>query len=306
MPSELRRVGERLAGIIPPLVTPLRERDELDPEGLDRLIEHVIGGGVHGVFILGSTGEGPSLSDRLRRELIERTCRAVAGRVPVLVGITDTSFADSKNLGSFAAEKGARVAVLSTPYYFPLSQPELASYVERLVAELLLPVLLYNIPQMTKVRFEPDTLRRLRDLEPVIGVKDSSNDPAYLDQVLEIARARPDWSVLVGAERLLAQAVRSGAQGGICGGANVMPKLFVELYQAAVRDGRTRIAELQRRVEQLNKIYRSDDQLTSAIKGIKSVLRLRGICDDCMAEPFTRPTDVERERMRPMLRDLNG
>src|SRR5512136_2166219 len=81
-------------GIIPPLVTPLRERDTLDAAGLERLIEHVLSGGVHGLFILGTTGEGPSLSYRLRREVISRTCRQVANRVPVLVGITDTAFVE--------------------------------------------------------------------------------------------------------------------------------------------------------------------------------------------------------------------
>ena len=87
-----------LTGIVPPLVTPLRGRDELDLPGLERLLEHVLAGGVHGLFILGTTGEGPSLSYRLRRELIERVCRQVKRRAPVLVGITDTAFVESLNL----------------------------------------------------------------------------------------------------------------------------------------------------------------------------------------------------------------
>jgi 4-hydroxy-tetrahydrodipicolinate synthase len=79
------------------MITPLRGRDELDVAGLERLIEHIVNGGVNGLFILGTTGEGPSLSYRLRRELIERTCRLVNGRVPILVGITDTAFVESVN-----------------------------------------------------------------------------------------------------------------------------------------------------------------------------------------------------------------
>src|SRR5947209_12413291 len=80
-----------LSGIVPPMITPLQGPDQLDEAGLERLIEHMLVGGVHGLFVLGSSGEAPHLSYRLRRELIERTCRQVAGRVPVLVGITDTS-----------------------------------------------------------------------------------------------------------------------------------------------------------------------------------------------------------------------
>src|SRR5580692_9044910 len=104
---------KQFRGIIPPIVTPLRARDELDVAGLERLIEHILGGGVHGLFVLGTTGEAPSLSYRLRRELIERTCRQVAGRVPVLVGITDTAIVEAISLSHFAAESGAQALVVS-------------------------------------------------------------------------------------------------------------------------------------------------------------------------------------------------
>src|ERR1700740_1981819 len=107
-------------GIIPPLITPLVQRDELDVAGLEKLIEHVLSGGVHGLFILGTTGEAPSLSYRLRRELIDAVCRFVRGRVPVLVGITDTAFVESVSLACHAADAGAEALVVSTPYYFPV------------------------------------------------------------------------------------------------------------------------------------------------------------------------------------------
>src|SRR5580700_5395595 len=94
-------------GIIPPMVTPLRDRDELDVGGLEKLIEHILSGGVNGLFLLGTTGEGPSLSYRLRRELIERVCKQVGRRVPVLVAITDTSFVESLNVARQAADFGA-------------------------------------------------------------------------------------------------------------------------------------------------------------------------------------------------------
>ena len=87
-----------LSGIIPPLVSPLHARDELDQKGLERLIEHVLAGGVHGLFLLGTTGEAPSLSYRLRRELIDRVCGTVSNRMPVLVGVTDTSFVETVQL----------------------------------------------------------------------------------------------------------------------------------------------------------------------------------------------------------------
>ncbi len=126
-------MAEPLKGIVPPLVTPLQNRDSLDEPGLERLIEHVIAGGVSGLFILGTTGEAQSLSYRLRRELITRVCQQVQNRLPVLVGITDTAFEESLHLARFAADAGATQLVLSTPYYFPAGQTELTEYIRHLV-----------------------------------------------------------------------------------------------------------------------------------------------------------------------------
>ncbi|MBM4018661.1 MAG: dihydrodipicolinate synthase family protein [Planctomycetes bacterium] len=129
-----------LRGIVPPLVTPLTGRDTLDEAGLERLIEHVLAGGVHGLFILGTTGEAPSLSHRLREQMVRCTCRAVAGRRPVLVGITDTAFIESVNLARTAADAGADAVVLAPPYCFPAGQAELAEYIDHIAAEMPLPV----------------------------------------------------------------------------------------------------------------------------------------------------------------------
>src|ERR1700734_57318 len=112
-------------GIIPPMVTPLTGPDELDVSGLERVIERILRGGVHGLFILGTTGEGPALSYKLRRELIRRTCAQVAGRVPVLVGVTDSAWPEMLQMTARAAESGANAHVVAPPYYFMLGQPDL-------------------------------------------------------------------------------------------------------------------------------------------------------------------------------------
>ena len=113
MEPNLNILPRPLRGIITPMITPLLDRDKLDVAGLDRLIEHILGGGVHGLFILGTTGEAPSLSYRLRYELIDRACKQVNGRVPILVGITDTCFTESINMAIKAKDTGAQAVVLA-------------------------------------------------------------------------------------------------------------------------------------------------------------------------------------------------
>ena len=293
-----------LHGIIPPLVTPLTQAGGLDVGGLERLVEHVIAGGVHGIFVLGSTGEGPSLGRRMRGEVIDQTCKLVRRRVPVIVGITDTSAAESLELARRAVWAGAQAAVLSTPYYYPMSQDELVGYIERIVPQVPLPVLLYHIPQLTKVRMEPQTLRRATQLEQIIGIKDSSNEPAYLDGVLAIARQRPDWSVLVGAEGLLPEAVAKGGHGGVIGGANLAPRLYVDLHKASTSGDAGRIADLRQRVAALSQAYRSGPQLSDGIRGLKTSLSLLGICEDAMAEPFTPLAPAKRAGLREAMHNL--
>ncbi len=132
-------MNSTLTGIVPPLVTPLTDRDTLDVEGFERLIERLIGGGVGGLFVLGTTGEGRSLSYRLRREVVSVACRVARGRVPVLVGITDTAFVESVELARHSAEVGADALVAAPPYYLPEGQPELIEYIRHLLPELPLP-----------------------------------------------------------------------------------------------------------------------------------------------------------------------
>ena len=222
-----------LRGIVPPMITPLRDRDTLDRDGLEKIIEHLLSGGVSGLFILGTTGEGPSLGYRLRRELIEHTCRQVNGRVPVLVGITDTAFVESLQVARCSADAGAAAVVLAPPYYVPEGQSELREYLEHLLPELPLPLFLYNMPSLTKVPFEIDTVRWAMDQPRIAGIKDSSANMIYFSRLLELAKGRTAWTVLVGPEELLAESVLLGGHGGVNGGANIFPRLYVELHRAA-------------------------------------------------------------------------
>jgi dihydrodipicolinate synthase/N-acetylneuraminate lyase len=296
-----------LRGIIPPLITPLMDRDTLDIGGLERLIEHVLAGGVQALFILGTSGEGPSLSYRLRRDLIDRVCRQVVRRVPVLVAITDTAFVESVILARHAADCGASAVVLAPPYYMPEGQPELREYLEHLLPELPLPLLLYNMPPLTKVPLEIDTIRWAMDQPGIVGLKDSSSDMIYFHRVAEHLEQRADWALLVGPEELLVESVLLGGHGGVNGGANIFPRLYVRTYEAA-RDGNLiRAREGHNRIRRLSeRLYHVGHHPSTVIKGMKSALSCIGICNDFMAEPFSRFRQPERDRIQAALEELSG
>ena len=270
--------------------------------GLECLIEHVLAGGVHGLFILGTTGEGPSLSQRLREEMIRRTCRQVQQRVSVLVGITDTAGVETRRVADIAADAGADAVVAAPPYYYPISQPELLEYVERLAPRLPLPLFLYNMPTHTKTFFEIDTVRRALEIPNVVGIKDSSGNMDYFRKLAALVTGRAELSVMMGPEELLAESVLAGGQGGVCGGANLCPGLYVDLYEAARARDTQRTADLHAKVMRISTtLYRIGHHGPAFIKAIKCALHELGLCDDFMAEPFQRFGDAEHAVVREVL-----
>jgi 4-hydroxy-tetrahydrodipicolinate synthase len=302
MTRETTSGSRRFQGIVTPLVTPLSDHDTLDRAGLRRLIEHVIQGGVSGIFILGTTGEGPSLGYRLRREVITQTCEMVDHRLPVLVGITDTAFVESIDLSLVAADAGATAVVAAPPYYLPVAQSELVRYVEHLSADLPLPLMLYNMPAVTKVWYEIETLRTLSKIETIVGIKDSSGDLSYFGRLMSLREQRPDWSILIGPEHLLPQAIQCGGDGGVCGGSNVFPRLFADCYQAAVRRDEFRLRSLSCQIDALQNIYAVGKTPSRFIQATKCALSVVDICDDFMTEPICRFDSHEREEVRRIIR----
>ena len=292
-------ISRPLRGVITAMITPLIDQNTLDHHGLDRLIEHILGGGAHGLFILGTTGEAPSLTYKLRADLIERTCRQVGGRVPVLVGIIDTAFTESIKLAEKAKMAGAYAVVASAPYYFPAAQEELLDYIRDLSAELPLPLFLYNAPHNTHHALGPKLVREASAIRNVIGLKDSSANMIYFHSVCELMRDRPDFTLLVGPEELMAEALLAGGHGGMCGGANFFPKLYVDLYRAASGGDLQCVATLHRKVMAISStIYRVGRHDSSYLKGLKCAVSLMGICGDFLAEPFRSFDSQEREQVR--------
>lgn len=281
-------VGFPLKGVIPPLVTPLAGRDEIDLPALERIIEHVLGGGVHGLFLLGTTGEGPSLGHATQRTLVAEATKLVRRRVPVLVGITDSAFSESLQLAQFAAEAGAEALVLAPPFYFPMHQNDLRQYCVAVAREVPLPVFLYNMPSHCKVSFELDTVKHLLDEPNIVGFKDSSGQMLFFNQLLSLAAGRSDFSILMGPEELMAEGVLMGGHGGVCGGANLCPRMYVDMYEAAVTGDLRQVHVLQQRVLRLSsKIYSVGSAPSGYLTGLKAAMSLLGLCESRLSEPLT-------------------
>jgi 4-hydroxy-tetrahydrodipicolinate synthase len=275
------------SGIIPPVVTPLTRPDQLDTDAARRIVEHLLSGGVNGLFVLGTTGEGPSLTYQIRYEMVEVACEAAAGRVPVLVGVTDTSLQESVHLAEHAAANGAASIVAAAPYYFATSQNAVADWFRELANASPLPLMLYNMPSCVGIHLALNTVVELSAHQNIVGVKDSSGDFDYFRQLCGKFSDDPDFAVFMGPEELIPQAVAAGADGGVCGGGNLLPRTYVELFEASKRGDDAEIKRLRNVVEHVfEHIYRDPAGDMNLIPALKLAMRLRGLCTSCTALPL--------------------
>jgi dihydrodipicolinate synthase/N-acetylneuraminate lyase len=257
---------------------------------MERLIEHLIAGGVHGIFPLGTTGEAPALPAALRHEVVEFTCRQVAGRVPVVIGVTDTSLVEAVRLAATAKDAGATAIATAPPFYYSVTQDEILRYCERLLEQVDIPLLLYNAPGNTHHTLSVETVCRAAQLEGVIGLKDSGMNMGYFHEVRAELGKRKDFSLLVGPEELLAECVLLGGHGGMAAGSNVFPSLFVETYNASIKGDMPRVLALHEEIMAFGKAVYHD---SNPLRGLKRGLELLGICSSVLTEPLARYSDED-------------
>lgn len=291
-----------LRGVLVPLVTPLITPDRIDEAAVDRLVEHIIAGGIDGLFLLGTTGEAPQLGYAARQSLLERASRTAAGRVRVLAGISDCSVDDAVRLAHAAAEAGAEGVFFTPPFYFLLSQDEILRHCESLAKRLPLPYMLYNMPSHARNEFALDTVREIAKWDGCVGIKDSSGNWDYFVKLVEAFRDRKDFSVMTGPEEVLLDALQIGAAGGVAGGGNLAPHWLAGIARAWERGDEAEAARLQTKVRGFGAgIYSVAGGASSYIRGLKCALSLRGLCNGSFTTPFTPVDDAARERIREFL-----
>ena len=296
---------KKIRGIIPPMVTPLLSGDVLDKEGAARIVEHMIGGGVHAIFLLGTTGEAQSISMALRYEFVELVCKLVAGRVPVLVAVSDTSIDESVKFAAFAKEQGAAGVVATPPYYYPMSQSDVIVYFTALADRSPLPVYLYNMPSHVKVFLEAPTVAKLADHPNIAGLKDSSANMTYFRTLYALVGGREDFALYVGPEELTGECILMGADGGVNGGANMFPEIYVSMFDAAEKQDIAKVREIQKEIMAVStSIYTLGGGPSSYLCGLKCSLELLGLCSGIPALPYTAFDEEKKAKVRAALVSL--
>ncbi|AZM53160.1 dihydrodipicolinate synthase family protein [Streptomyces sp. WAC 01529] len=294
-----------LTGVVPPVCTPLTPDREVDTASLVRLVDHLIDGGVDGLFVLGSTSEVAYLTDRQRALVVDTVVRHVGGRLPVLAGAIDMTTPRVLCHVRALTDAGADAIVVTAPFYTRTHPAEIARHFRLVASGTALPVLAYDMPVSVHSKLSAELVLELAAEGVLAGLKDSSGAEGAFRSVLLGRRSVPvpaPFSVLTGSEVTVDAALAMGADGVVPGLGNVDPAGYVRLY-AACREGdweRAR-AEQERLCGLFGMVTAGDPARmggsSSALGAFKAALHLRGvIACPATAEPqiplSTRETET--------------
>jgi 4-hydroxy-tetrahydrodipicolinate synthase len=286
----------------------MNDDESPDLESLASLIDFLIGNGVHGIWVNGTTGEFPCFDASERAAIVRRTVATVAGRVPIIAGIGDCSTRLAIHHGRLAAEAGVDAIALTPPYYYVTSQSELLDHFRRLRAEVDAPLMVYNIPQTVKVKLDVSTMLQLADEGTVMGLKDSQNDLDWFRQVMIGARrAGKDIRGFLGTQALIDAGLLAGAHGAIPSTSNIAPRACVGTYEAARRGDMASANLYQERVIATRSIASVVQGSTQGaiLAGMKSALKLMGVIKSArVSGPFRTASADEEARIGQLIEEL--
>jgi 4-hydroxy-tetrahydrodipicolinate synthase len=288
-------------GIIPAMVTPLTPGEKIDLQGLRRIINFLLDGGVHGIFVIGSTGEFYALSIEEKRILIEATIESVGKKVPVYVGAGAITTRDCISLVHIAESCGADAVSILTPMFISPSQSNLVEHFSIVASETKLPVILYNNAPRTGVNITADTVEKLSKIPNIVGIKDSSGDFTLTGEYIRLTRYREDFSVLQGRDTQILAGLTYGAKGAIAACANVAPGICSDIYNKFQAGDYTGALEAQFAIAPLRIAF----NLGTFPAVIKDALNLMGINVGNCIKPVNPLTDEEREKLKNILKGMS-
>lgn len=288
-----------LRGVIPALATPFNDHGGVDTDGVGRLVEHVIAGGVHGLMVTGGTGEFVHLSRGERLMVTAAAVEAASGRAPIYAGAAAASTEETLALTRDAAKAGADAAIIVAPYYFGLPQDALAGHYRELAARGDLPVVVYNNPLYTGNNLTPATLAGLAEVEGIVGLKQSNADLGQLVETIRLAGQR--FAVLTGIDSQFYPALCAGARGIFSTAACVIPAEMVAIYDAFLAGDHERARALHLRVQVLNRFLEYDP---GYVAPCKEALALLGLPSGPVRRPLPDLTPEERAGIRAALAEL--
>ena len=288
----------RLRGILPAVITPFQENESIDYSAWQNLLESLIASGVHGLFVIGGQGEFFTLSEEERTVAARFCAQTVAKRVPLFANVGSVTTAETVRLARAAEADGVDYLVVITPYYLKPSADELYEHYSEVCRSVKIPVLAYNIPERTGIELTPALLARLvASNQNLIGLKDSSGR-------LELI---PEWkrvglAVFMGRDHMILDGLRMGCVGAVTACSNVIPRAFVDLYNAYQAGLLEEAARLQTLVEPLRQAF----SLATFPSVVKEAMNMAGMKAGRSRRPVGPMPEEARTKLAAVLAQLRA
>ncbi len=295
--------NEWLGGVVVPVVTPLTENESLDEEAMGKILTRLLTAGVHGIFVMGSVGEGPMLNSRVVQQVLKLTVEIVGNRAPVLAGASDNSTHLVLERLNEMTRHGVKAGVCTTPYYgWHDNEKATIEFFTTIADKSPIPIVIYNLPRATGICLRPETVRKLYGHPNIVGIKDTNNDLAAMEYVAGDPDRSHNFRYLFGNSSFCFQLFQAGADGVVCAPANVLPQLAVELYRK-YRQGELDIArQLGVCLAELCQIF----NYPTTCGAIKAALELQGICSRRTVHPWPQASQQDMSMIDAILQKVQN
>lgn len=289
----MTEIKKRYSGVVVPMISPFGPNFQVDINSTQKIVHFLIDNGTI-PFVLGSTGEGPSLSLDQKKDLVSATSKVASGKTDLYAGITANSLYAATEEARLFTDLGATVLVTTLPYYYPIDDQQMLRYFEQLANASPCPIFLYNMPGMVKKSIPLDVAEQLSYHPNIAGMKDSERDEKRLEASISLWKNRSDFSFLVGWAARSARGLQLGADGIVPSTGNLTPQWYARLYEAVLQDHFELADELQGLTDQISALYQKDRDLSHSIPALKVLMTQKGLCTSEVLPPMYRMT-IEEE-----------
>ncbi|MCD8165524.1 MAG: dihydrodipicolinate synthase family protein [Bacteroides sp.] len=271
-------------GVVVPMVTPVTDKGEIDTQAVTRMMKLFT---AHHVspLLMGTTGEGNSVSKAQSEILVRTAAEAGKGKVVIYAGLNGCCTAEHIEYANRYHKLGADVIVATLPSYYALTDEQMYDYYKTLADNITAPLMLYNIKATTHMSIPLDIVARLMEHPHIVGLKDSERDEKRMQQCLEMAAGRDDFAYFIGWAAQCANALKLGADGIVPSTGNFVPEMFAGLYEAALAGNHEEAQRLQQETDAIAKIYQADKTLGQSLAALKVMMKTRGLCEPHMLSP---------------------
>ena len=287
-----------------PLVTPFTADGGLDEPALERLVDAQIEGGISGIFVLGTTGEGAHVPREFRRRLVELAVRRAAGRTHIFAGLGDVQLTDLSEANGFF-DAGAEAVVAHPPIREKVAPDQLRNWFQSMLAGLKGPLLLYNMPLTTGVSIPLDAVEMLLGHPRLAGIKDSENHPQRHAELLQRFGGKENFSVFIGVGALMESGLKQGADGIVPSVGNLIPDVCHKLCEAAKKSDWSLAGKLTARMNAVASLYQKGRNLNESLAALKAAMHCRNLCGSLVLPPLRKVSLAELEKIRSHMHELH-